>query len=153
MRKGFLIYEEMRKFSPYMRRPLVIYMTLHPIPLNFLIYEENVILFLSVYLPRHLYLPHHLYHNNNFNYRGSAANNSVRVPYCKNCLFLANTERNGTTFLKRKPNVQTFNKPRLPRSETSTEHLLRSLGYDSLLTLNLPQYMRAGRRFVQVAER
>ena len=25
MRKGFLIYEEMRKFSPYMRRPLVIY--------------------------------------------------------------------------------------------------------------------------------
>jgi hypothetical protein len=25
MRKGFLIYEEMRNFSPYMRRPLVIY--------------------------------------------------------------------------------------------------------------------------------
>jgi hypothetical protein len=25
MRKGFLIYEEMRKFSPYMRRPLVIF--------------------------------------------------------------------------------------------------------------------------------
>jgi hypothetical protein len=25
MRKGFLIYEEMRKYSPYMRRPLVIY--------------------------------------------------------------------------------------------------------------------------------
>jgi hypothetical protein len=25
MRKGFLIYDEMRKFSPYMRRPVVIY--------------------------------------------------------------------------------------------------------------------------------
>jgi hypothetical protein len=25
LRKGFLIYEEMRKISPYMRRPLVIY--------------------------------------------------------------------------------------------------------------------------------
>jgi hypothetical protein len=25
MRKGFLIYEEMGKISPYMRRPLVIY--------------------------------------------------------------------------------------------------------------------------------
>jgi hypothetical protein len=25
MRKGFLIYEEMRKIFPYMRRPLVIY--------------------------------------------------------------------------------------------------------------------------------
>jgi hypothetical protein len=25
MKKDFLIYEEMRKFSPYMRRPLVIY--------------------------------------------------------------------------------------------------------------------------------
>jgi hypothetical protein len=38
MRKGFLIYEEMHKiFSSYM--------TLHPIHLNFLIYEENFILF------------------------------------------------------------------------------------------------------------
>jgi hypothetical protein len=25
MRKGFLIYEEVRKYFPYMRRPLVIY--------------------------------------------------------------------------------------------------------------------------------
>jgi hypothetical protein len=25
VRKGFLIYEEMRKYFPYMRRPLVIY--------------------------------------------------------------------------------------------------------------------------------
>jgi hypothetical protein len=25
IRKGFLIYEEMHKFSPYMRRPLVLY--------------------------------------------------------------------------------------------------------------------------------
>jgi hypothetical protein len=25
MRNGFLIYKEMRKYSPYMRRPLVIY--------------------------------------------------------------------------------------------------------------------------------
>ncbi len=34
-------------FSTYMRRPLVVYsyMTLHPIPINFLIYEENFILF------------------------------------------------------------------------------------------------------------
>ncbi len=41
MRKGFLIYEEMRKyFTPYMRRPLDSYMTLHPIPLNFLIYDS-----------------------------------------------------------------------------------------------------------------
>jgi hypothetical protein len=34
MRKFFLIYEEMHK-----------YMTLHPNPLNFLIYEDNFILF------------------------------------------------------------------------------------------------------------
>jgi hypothetical protein len=39
MRKGFILYEEMRKFFPNMRRSLVIYdMTLHPIPLNFLIF-------------------------------------------------------------------------------------------------------------------
>jgi hypothetical protein len=36
-RKGFLIYEEMRKYLTiqYMRRPLVIYMTLQPIPSKF----------------------------------------------------------------------------------------------------------------------
>jgi hypothetical protein len=49
MRKGFLMYKEMRKFFPIycMRMPLVIlsYMTLHPIPLNFLIYEENFLFF------------------------------------------------------------------------------------------------------------
>jgi hypothetical protein len=53
MRKGFLIYEEMRN-SPYMMRPLVILiycMTLHPIPLNFLIYEENFLFFfVSVFI-------------------------------------------------------------------------------------------------------
>jgi hypothetical protein len=37
MRKGFLICEKMRKyFTIYYS-----YMTLHPIPLNFLIHEEN----------------------------------------------------------------------------------------------------------------
>ncbi len=47
MRKGFLIYEEMGKYSSYKRRPLVIY-DFVPAPLNFLIYEENFIFFLSV---------------------------------------------------------------------------------------------------------
>jgi len=43
MMKGFLIYEEMHKlFSPYKRRQLVIY-DFAPIPLNFLIYEGNLI--------------------------------------------------------------------------------------------------------------
>jgi hypothetical protein len=59
MRKGFLIYEEMRKnFTiQYMRRPLVIqYMTLHPILLNchtYTVYEENFLFFfISVSLRR-----------------------------------------------------------------------------------------------------
>ncbi len=37
MTKGFLIYEEMHKYFDHMRRSLV----MHPIPLNFLIYEQN----------------------------------------------------------------------------------------------------------------
>ncbi len=44
MRKGFLI-QYMRKFAniaPYMRRSLVIYMTLHPIPLNFFLYIRKI---------------------------------------------------------------------------------------------------------------
>ncbi len=48
VRKVFLIYEEIRKYSQYMRRPLVIY-DLHPTPLKFLIYEENFIFLLSVH--------------------------------------------------------------------------------------------------------
>ncbi len=50
MKKSLLI-QYIRKcanFSPYMRRPKS-YMTLHPIPLNFLIYEEIFFSFLSVY--------------------------------------------------------------------------------------------------------
>jgi hypothetical protein len=44
MRKGFLIFEEMRKYFPIysMRRPLVIH-DFATAPLNFLIYEENLI--------------------------------------------------------------------------------------------------------------
>jgi hypothetical protein len=43
MRKGFLIYEEMRKyFHIYMRRPLVINMTLQLLHSEFPLYEENV---------------------------------------------------------------------------------------------------------------
>jgi hypothetical protein len=41
MRKGFLIYEKMRKnISSYLRRPLVIYDFANCSILNFLIYEE-----------------------------------------------------------------------------------------------------------------
>ncbi len=42
MWKGILIYEEMRKYFPYMRRPFVIY---DCSVLNFLVYEENLIFF------------------------------------------------------------------------------------------------------------
>jgi hypothetical protein len=46
MWKGFLIYEEMRKFFPiYEEAVSHICMTLNPIPLNCHIYEENFILF------------------------------------------------------------------------------------------------------------
>jgi hypothetical protein len=46
MRKGFLIYEEVRKFFPiYEEAVSHIGMTLHPIPLDFLIYEENFLFF------------------------------------------------------------------------------------------------------------
>ncbi len=46
MRKGFLIYEEMRRFFPkYEETVRHIWLCLHPIPPNFLIYEENFILF------------------------------------------------------------------------------------------------------------
>ncbi len=42
-------------FSPYMRRSLVIY-ALHPIPLNFLIYEENFISFFISAVSSHEYI-------------------------------------------------------------------------------------------------
>ncbi len=46
MRKGFLIYEEMRKFFPiYVLGGRWSYMTLYPIPLNFLRYEEYFLFF------------------------------------------------------------------------------------------------------------
>jgi hypothetical protein len=46
MRKGFLIYEEMRKYFTIDKE---FYLTLHLIPLNFLIYEKNFIFcFISV---------------------------------------------------------------------------------------------------------
>jgi hypothetical protein len=49
MRTGFLIYKEMHKYFHhtvlYMMRSLVILIHLLPIPLNFLIYEKNFILF------------------------------------------------------------------------------------------------------------
>jgi hypothetical protein len=42
MRKGFLIYEEMRNFSPYMRRPLVIYvLQLIHSEFPYTVYEEK----------------------------------------------------------------------------------------------------------------
>jgi hypothetical protein len=47
MRKGFLIYEEMRKYLIIyilMRRPLF-YLTLHPIPSDLLIYCTRKVLF------------------------------------------------------------------------------------------------------------
>jgi hypothetical protein len=50
----------MRKFFPiYMRRPLV--MTLHLIPLNFLIYKENFILFFISELLLHSYMLYSLF--------------------------------------------------------------------------------------------
>ncbi len=48
-----------QKFSPYMRRSLVIYvlyMTVHPIPLNFLIYEENFFISVQKQLTTPLFL-------------------------------------------------------------------------------------------------
>ena len=45
MRKGFPIYEEMRKFLPYMRRPLIIYdFAPDPSECSY-IFEENFIFF------------------------------------------------------------------------------------------------------------
>jgi hypothetical protein len=53
MRKGFLIYEEMYKFVHIYEDAVSLYcMTLHPIPLNFLVYEEHfIIFFISVPAP------------------------------------------------------------------------------------------------------
>ncbi len=48
MRKGFLIYKEMHKYFQHIVYDEVVshtYMTLLQIPLNFLIYEKNFILF------------------------------------------------------------------------------------------------------------
>ncbi len=46
MRKGFLIYEKMRKYFPYMRRPLVIYgFATCMLYSNFHIYEDNFLFF------------------------------------------------------------------------------------------------------------
>ncbi len=50
MRKSFLIYEEMRKYFPYMMRPLVI-SDFAPDPSEFRhIYGENFIFLLSVHI-------------------------------------------------------------------------------------------------------
>ncbi len=52
MRKSFLIYEEMHKYFRHISGGRQSYMTLQPIPLNFPLYEENVILFfISVQYP------------------------------------------------------------------------------------------------------
>ncbi len=51
VRKGFLMYEEMRKLFPIFAEAVrnIGLCSVHPIPLNFLIYEENFyFLFLSV---------------------------------------------------------------------------------------------------------
>ncbi len=46
MMNAFLIYEKCANIQSYLRSPLVIqYMTLQPLPLNFLIYEQNLIFF------------------------------------------------------------------------------------------------------------
>jgi hypothetical protein len=45
MRKGFLIYEEMHKYFHHIWGGRLSYMTLHPIALNSLIYEENFLFF------------------------------------------------------------------------------------------------------------
>ncbi len=47
MRKGFLVYEEMHKYFHHIWGGRWSYMTLHPIPLNFLIYEENFSFFFN----------------------------------------------------------------------------------------------------------
>jgi hypothetical protein len=48
MRKGFLIYEEMHNYFHHIWGGRYSYMTLHPIPLNFLIYEE-ICKYLAIY--------------------------------------------------------------------------------------------------------
>jgi hypothetical protein len=50
MRKGFLIYKEMRKYFTIHKEAFSVY-DFAPIPLNFLIYEENFIkFFISIIL-------------------------------------------------------------------------------------------------------
>jgi hypothetical protein len=51
MRKGFLIYEEVRKFFPIYEEAVSHICILHPILLDFLIPYENFISFLSVCAP------------------------------------------------------------------------------------------------------
>ncbi len=64
MRKGFLIYEEMRIFSPIFEEAG---MTLQPIPLNFLIYEENfIIFFISVYSKQSIFAKNYRDNRQNF---------------------------------------------------------------------------------------
>jgi hypothetical protein len=58
MRKGFPIYEEMRKFFPIYEEA-VSHMTLQPIPLNFLIYEENFMFFFIMCSPNLLCASHY----------------------------------------------------------------------------------------------
>jgi hypothetical protein len=46
MRKGFLIYEEMRKYLTILRRPSIIYdFTTDPSDFPYILYEENLIFF------------------------------------------------------------------------------------------------------------
>ncbi len=51
MRKGFLIYEEMRKYFPIYEESVRLIWLCNCSILNFLIYEENFISFLSVHAP------------------------------------------------------------------------------------------------------
>ncbi len=70
-RNGFLIYEEMHKYFQYKEVISHKGMTLHPIPLNLKIYEENFILFfisvLNIPSPSLIIL---LYLSENISYSG-----------------------------------------------------------------------------------
>ncbi len=67
MRKGFLIYDDMRQFFPIYEEAQSC-MTLHPIPLHFLIYEENFFFFF-ISLPNVQNYVHWLYLESRMSWR------------------------------------------------------------------------------------
>ncbi len=96
-RKGFLIYEEEHKYFHHILGGRQSYITLHPIPLNFLRYEENFLFFfISVVLIR-----------NNRNWNRNQFRHYLKQNICFGCFASTETESFGVSVEPKQTEEQT----------------------------------------------